>query len=553
MQLSPKAEGYRQDILNYSARSYTRTLFFGHHYRFLVELLRADETHLSKQYHDLEAYFLAHRSVYGLSSDGAEQHQRHSYSYTQLQDLVSLPSPGQGQGQVLFLNGHLPGSWIYEVGAKYGIAPEFFRRHVHLWRSTHGPVLHAIARTPSATSSKGLLLRLNTQGYSIKNKLSMSPSDGFILQARRRLLPDDVEWMPRRLPAAPGGSYIRKHAYLSNLQFVIEQDISITIESNGDGCTAILWTDVGSQYLSKSHEYHHFSEHMTAKTETGHRDIRMLPVKVLGMESAIKHPWPLPILDSDDSKAIDGSLFQTASHLPSELHIMLDDHAIAGQDPLYALAPVLLFAAASENQLLSALQRWHDIIVSTKWNRKDSTEHLEQLILHKHLLDDHANRHEDVLRFISSPRLARWASNLTPEQSAVAQESKDAVRADYEFLVSRYRQLSLHYQEAISVLVSATSLAESQKQITLATQVTKLTILATVFLPLSYCTSIFGMNFVELDRLSIWIWVVVTVSIGLATFAVYQWDERQRLYDYWAIVGGKFRLARWRRGSATTV
>ncbi|KAI4617658.1 uncharacterized protein J4E87_008294 [Alternaria ethzedia] len=278
------------------------------------------------------------------------------------------------------------------------------------------------------------------------------------------------------------------------------------------------------------------------------------PHAKLGLwESTIKHSWPLPFSDLDITQDTDGSLFQTASHLPSELHVMLDDHVIAGQDPLYALAPILLFAAASEIQLLSTLQKWYDIIASTKWDRKYSTEHLEQLIMHKHLLDDHASRHEEVIRFISSPKLARWAANLTQDQSDVAQEAKDAVKADFEFLRSRCRQLSLHYQEAISILVSATSLAESQKQITLATQVTKLTILATIFLPLSYCTSIFGMNFVELEQLNIWIWVVVTVSIGLATFAIYQWDERQRLWDLWAKVKAKFRLVRWQHDLSTTV
>lgn len=102
------------------------------------------------------------------------------------------------------------------------------------------------------------------------------------------------------------------------------------------------------------------------------------------------------------------------------------------------------------------------------------------------------------------------------------------------------------------MLVSATSLAESQKQITLATQVTKLTILATIFLPLSYCTSIFGMNFIELDHLSIWIWVVVTVSVGLATFAVYQWDERHRWWELWSTLTKAGRV-RWTRGKPTTV
>jgi hypothetical protein len=88
-----------------------------------------------------------------------------------------------------------------------------------------------------STSKKGLLLRLNTQGYSTKKSIPLDPFSSSILQARRRLLPDDAEWMPRRLHVAPGGSYIRRHTYLSNLQFVIEQNISITIEPNGNGWT----------------------------------------------------------------------------------------------------------------------------------------------------------------------------------------------------------------------------------------------------------------------------------------------------------------------------
>jgi hypothetical protein len=102
MQLSPDAERYRQDILNYAARSYTHTFFSGYHYRFLTELLRADETHLFKQYHDVEAYRLAHLSVFGPSAYGSEQYRRHSYNYSQLQDMVAFPSPSKGQGQVLF-------------------------------------------------------------------------------------------------------------------------------------------------------------------------------------------------------------------------------------------------------------------------------------------------------------------------------------------------------------------------------------------------------------------------------------------------------------------
>lgn len=202
------------------------------------------------------------------------------------------------------------------------------------------------------------------------------------------------------------------------------------------------------------------------------------------------------------------------------------DHSIAARDPIYAISPVFKFAAATENEALDILRKRYEIISSTIWDPKQSTDFLEQLILQKHILDDHAGRHVEVLQFLRSPVFRGSMQTLSADQGRTAREARKAVVEDYEYLLNEYRQLSVHHQEAISVLVSSVALVESKKQITLATQVTKLTVLATVFLPLSYCASIFGMNFVELDNLSIWIWAVVTFGVGVATIIVYQWDEK---------------------------
>lgn len=264
-----------------------------------------------------------------------------------------------------------------------------------------------------------------------------------------------------------------------------------------------------------------------------------MPEVMLGIDSELRHP--LPSLAQglvDPNLARDASLLQSASHLPREIHLLLD-HDIAALDPLYALSPIFRFAAATSNHVLSSITQRYEIISSTLWDPKHSITYLNQLILHKHILDDHACRHEEVLRYLRSLHLTHWASQLDAEQKIIADQAKNAVLADYTYLLARFKQYSEHHQTAINILTSATALDESRKQISLATQVTKLTILASVFLPLSFCTGIFGMNFVELDGLSIWIWAVVTVGIGVVTLVVYGWDERGKWVEGLKGLGGR--------------
>lgn len=51
------------------------------------------------------------------------------------------------------------------------------------------------------------------------------------------MLPDRFIQIPKILTPAPGSAYIRGHAYLGDWRFLIEQDISITVESDGEGWT----------------------------------------------------------------------------------------------------------------------------------------------------------------------------------------------------------------------------------------------------------------------------------------------------------------------------
>ena len=127
------AADYRANVLQYGTRSYTKTLFHGFIYRFLVALLRDDDTDLPRRFPDLDVYDLAHLSMYSDDPQISEHQSRH-FTFSQRQNLAEIPMPKTGNGHVLFLCGHMPGSWVSAVGAKYGIGPEFFRHHIHLWR-----------------------------------------------------------------------------------------------------------------------------------------------------------------------------------------------------------------------------------------------------------------------------------------------------------------------------------------------------------------------------------------------------------------------------------
>jgi hypothetical protein len=225
---SPKsADQYRDEILKYSDRSFKKTIFQGFIYRFLQELLKHDETQLKEEFPDLDNHTLAHLICF----HPASQQQTSQFSYSELNDLVKTPLPGKRSGHVLFLRGHLTGSWIASIGAKYGIALEYFRRHIHVWRSSRGAVLYAVPSLPSACSQAGIMLRINTSGESTR---SFGPQS---LASRRQMLPERFIHNPNVLTPAPGSTYIRGHAYLGDLKFLIEQDISITVQSDGEGWT----------------------------------------------------------------------------------------------------------------------------------------------------------------------------------------------------------------------------------------------------------------------------------------------------------------------------
>ena len=97
---------------------------------------------------------------------------------------------------------------------------------------------------------------------------------------------------------------------------------------------------------------------------------------------------------------------------------------------------------------------------------------------------------------------------------------------DYEQLRIRCVDLSKMCSRGITLAMGKASIEESRKAIEQSQRLKKLTILATLFIPLSFSTSLFGMNvdLLEQSAVQLWWFFVVCIPITLISYVFYLWD-----------------------------
>ncbi|KAL1843255.1 hypothetical protein VTJ49DRAFT_2586 [Mycothermus thermophilus] len=112
----------------------------------------------------------------------------------------------------------------------------------------------------------------------------------------------------------------------------------------------------------------------------------------------------------------------------------------------------------------------------------------------------------------------------------------DAVLADCRYALQYAEGLSADCVQGMSIIAHHASILESRKAIAEARDVTRLTRLATVFVPLTLVTSVFGMNVREVGEENgppLWVWAVSSVVVGIVSWAVVLHDRHTlaRMYE----------------------
>jgi hypothetical protein len=430
---------------------------------------------------------------------------------------------------LLFLRGHASPEWLNVTGKKFSVAPELLRRHLRHDQAfvTGARDLHTSPSLPSS-STRVLQLTIPTICKCSVESPSNEPEN---LQHERRIADVKLKTYFKQLRsnANVGDSVVRGFLLLSKQEYVIEQNISIEVRGTGENWRAVVWLDCGND-LSQSPEGPWSPPPGTQNWETYFFPVIVRPTTDLSLHNSntqsttsedAAHPPPVH-RGSDFSSPQGWRAGQNICHLPSQYGTKLDK-SVANSDAMYALNETFRFAAAAQGQFLNLLQERinHELSLIGKEDiSRFHTISLLNLSYIKASITKHAQSLTEVISVIQNRNSLDWPRN---PDSPVAERAAVLLLTDFEYLLRRSRALVRECEQGMSTLANITVLEESRRSAQVATRVQRLTLMATVFIPLSFVSSVWGMNFKEMGvHTPLWWWPVSSVPVLLLSLLIYR-------------------------------
>jgi hypothetical protein len=186
------------------------------------------------------------------------------------------------------------------------------------------------------------------------------------------------------------------------------------------------------------------------------------------------------------------------------------DWSLAKSDRFHVLSDIFRLAAFSQKQLLNVMQEkiMAETTLLLSSNQKPT---LANLLYYRDIL-------QDQISDISQMLLLTNEQNTTLHTARRTSAVKHAVAEVYglfQDLHSQAQSLQERCTQGMTVISNNSMLEESQRAIQQAKLVTKLTLVAFVFLPFTFTASFFGMNVKELGTGTSAMWVYFAVSLPL--------------------------------------
>ncbi|KAL8899110.1 MAG: hypothetical protein Q9207_006361 [Kuettlingeria erythrocarpa] len=516
------AEQYINQIVAHAGKSSNATsLYPGHNYQPLADFFERYRPTTTEEKH-------AFTTLYDLNLEQNNQLRVQHFSSVQEFEKAcevkkELSHDKQAPALLLFLRGYPSTAWLGSIGWKCDVDPEFFLRHID-FRS--GDVRdendHTLPALPS-TSTNITRLRASTIGH---RQNDGSPNQTLLERLRQTSAQEMKDYMKnlrRHNEVKTGHSIVRSFGVYDQNDFVIEQDISICVNGFGRGWIGIVWLDSGHP-LAVGPEGP-WSKSIKPAYSWG---LRLNPIIQHRPKIALKTNYMVAGTDPDRETRKEPFL-QSVCQVPVHYGRFLST-STAVVDPFYALSEVFTLVASSESQYLNMVEQKiksesAKVMGASKREEVEDTDEqssiLSNLVYYKTILDEHIQRLKTNILSIETQRDHKWPEpDFTRNTSTGMLQQKKASKSartlfkDFEYLLERAKTLSESCDRGIDIAGNNAMITESRRAIQHAKRTVKLTILAFCFIPASFTTSLFGMNFKQLGQdksLDIWVWFIVLI------------------------------------------
>jgi hypothetical protein len=174
---------------------------------------------------------------------------------------------------------------------------------------------------------------------------------------------------------------------------------------------------------------------------------------------------------------------------------------------------------------------------------------------YKDKLKTHRDRFKesfDSMEYLCPAQGRTGSSTATMCPAVIAGES---LKRDYRFILSLAQSLLSDCDKGIQIMMNDSVLHQSQKAIAQAKEVTKLTRLAFLYIPLSFVSSVFGMNVTLFGsgKVPIWAWAIVSGFVLALSLVFLKYDVYAFVRGLWNSHTKRVHGAAARRAEGSTV
>lgn len=214
------------------------------------------------------------------------------------------------------------------------------------------------------------------------------------------------------------------------------------------------------------------------------------------------------------------------------------DNEIMQNDAFYALTELFSFFIAAEAQVLKTVEMTMTKVEMTMTKGSDLVDgngsDINAPLRNQQFLAEHILDLKTTLDFVKRRGSPTWPKgSVSTDQRTKAEATAVSLEQDLEYLLRRAESLRLRSERALAMAVDIANITEARRGIVQGHNLFKFTVVASFYIPFSFVSSFFGMNFKELGTGSLHVWLFFAVAAPIfgvsVLFLFLDWRTVQKL------------------------